>query len=78
MVAEALEADEIDWLTFTSSSTVGNFIGAVGKDRVCASRARIASIGPTTSATLREAGLEPTVEADPHTIPGLVDAIVSC
>ncbi len=78
VVAEALEADEIDWLTFTSSSTVGNFIGAVGKDRVCASRARIASIGPTTSATLREAGLEPTVEADPHTIPGLVNAIVSC
>jgi len=78
VVAEALEADEIDWLTFTSSSTVGNFVGAVGKDRVCASRARIASIGPTTSATLREAGLEPTVEADPHTIPGLVDAIVSC
>ena len=78
VVAEALEADEIDWLTFTSSSTVGNFIGVVGKDRVCASRARIASIGPTTSATLRGAGLEPTVEADPHTIPGLVDAIVSC
>ena len=78
VVVAALEADEIDWLTFTSSSTVGNFIGAVGKDRVCASRTRIASIGPTTSATLREAGLEPTVEADPHTIPGLVDAIVSC
>ena len=78
VVAEAFEADEIDWLTFTSSSTVGNFIGAVGKDRVCASRARIASIGPTTSATLREAGLEPTVEAEPHTIPDLVNAIVSC
>jgi uroporphyrinogen-III synthase len=44
-------------------------------EAVRASRARIASIGPTTSATLRAAGLEPTVEADPHTIPALVDAI---
>jgi uroporphyrinogen III methyltransferase/synthase len=66
----------VDWLTFTSSSTVRNFLDAVGADRVRRSGARIASIGPTTSATLREAGLEPTVEAAAHTIPGLVDAIV--
>jgi len=72
-----LEMDEIDWLTFTSSSTVKNVVAAVGADRARASRARIASIGPTTSATLREAGLEPTVEADPHTIPGLVEAILT-
>ncbi|HUU92505.1 MAG TPA: uroporphyrinogen-III C-methyltransferase [Phycisphaerae bacterium] len=76
-VAQALEANEIDWLTFTSSSTVRNVVAAVGADRARASRARIASIGPTTSATLREAGLEPTVEADPHTIPGLVVAILT-
>ncbi len=76
-VADALEADEIDWLTLTSSSTVRNLVGTVGADRVRASRARVASIGPTTSATLREAGLEPTVEADPHTVPGLVEAILT-
>jgi uroporphyrinogen III methyltransferase/synthase len=73
---EMLDRGEADWLTFTSSSTVKNFLAAVGAERVRGSRARIASIGPTTSATLREAGLEPTVEAEPHTIPGLVDAIV--
>jgi uroporphyrinogen III methyltransferase/synthase len=75
-VAQALDAGGVDWLTFTSSSTVKNFVDAVGLDRVRASRARIASIGPTTSETLRSYGMEPAVEADPHTLPALIDAIV--
>jgi uroporphyrinogen III methyltransferase / synthase len=76
VVSERLARNEIDWVTFTSSSTVRNFLGAISPDRVKAARVRVASIGPTTSATLREAGLEPTVEAASYTIPGLVDAIV--
>jgi uroporphyrinogen III methyltransferase/synthase len=36
----------------------------------------IASIGPITSATLSKFGVEPTVEADPHTMDGLIAAIV--
>jgi uroporphyrinogen-III synthase len=36
---------------------------------------KIASIGPITSATLREHQIEPTVEAQPHTIGALVEAI---
>jgi uroporphyrinogen-III synthase len=36
---------------------------------------KIASIGPITSATLREHEIEPTVEAQPHTVGGLVEAI---
>ena len=38
--------------------------------------AGIASIGPVTSATLREYGFEPTVEAEPHTMDALIAAIV--
>jgi len=76
VLRERLAQGEVDWLTFTSSSTVKNFLEAVGVDAVRAARPKIASIGPTTSATLRQAGLEPTVEAEQHTIPGLVDAIV--
>jgi uroporphyrinogen III methyltransferase/synthase len=72
-----LARGELDWLTFTSSSTVRYFVEGVPADTVRASRARIASIGPTTSATLRDLGLEPTIEADPHTIPGLVDALLA-
>jgi uroporphyrinogen-III synthase len=38
---------------------------------------RIVSIGPVTSATLREHGLEPHVEADPHDVDGLVEALLA-
>ena len=38
---------------------------------------RLASIGPVTSATLREHGVEPDVEATSHDIDGLIDAIVA-
>jgi uroporphyrinogen-III synthase len=33
------------------------------------------SIGPVTSATARERGLRVDVEADPHTIDGVIDAV---
>jgi uroporphyrinogen III methyltransferase/synthase len=75
-VAEALKHREVGWLTFTSSSTVKNFLAGVPVETVRQSRAKIASIGPTTSETLRGLGLAPTVEAEPHTIPALVEAIL--
>jgi uroporphyrinogen III methyltransferase/synthase len=61
------------WITFTSSSTVTNFIAAAGREAL--EGVKIASIGPITSATLHEHQLTPTIEADPHTIGGLVDGI---
>jgi uroporphyrinogen III methyltransferase/synthase len=64
---------EADAVTFTSSSTVTNFHDAFGIDRVPAT---VVTIGPITSATARRAGLEVSVEADPHSIDGLVDALV--
>ncbi len=61
-----------DAITFTSSSTVTNFIAAAGAR---SAPAVVISIGPITSATARELGLEVSVEADPHTLDGLVDAV---
>jgi uroporphyrinogen III methyltransferase/synthase len=61
------------WITFTSSSTVTNFVEAAGGE--CLAGIKIASIGPITSATLREHQIEPAVEANPHTVAGLVDAL---
>jgi uroporphyrinogen III methyltransferase/synthase len=66
--------ERADYLTFTSSSTVRFFQDAAG-DRI-ARRSRIVSIGPVTSETLRERGLEPDVEATRHDIDGLVEALV--
>ncbi|MGE0493448.1 MAG: uroporphyrinogen-III synthase [Vulcanimicrobiota bacterium] len=60
----------IDLVLFTSSSTVTNFhrlSGSSGLD--------CAAIGPVTAATARELGYQVVVEADPHTIDGLVAAV---
>jgi uroporphyrinogen III methyltransferase/synthase len=65
----------IDYITFTSSSTVRFFFGAAG-DRL-SDAARVVSIGPVTSDTLREHGRPPDVEAERHDIDGLVDALVA-
>ena len=67
------EIAQADYLPFTSSSTVRNFLSSAqpGADT------RIVSIGPITSATLREHGLSVSVEAARHDIDGLVEAIVA-
>jgi uroporphyrinogen III methyltransferase/synthase len=71
---EALKA--CTYVTFTSSSTVRYFLAGGGADALPPG-ARIASIGPVTSATLREHGLEPDVEAERHDIEGLVAAVTA-
>lgn len=62
------------WVTFTSSSTVKNLLAVV--DRANLEGVRLASIGPVTSDTLRKHGLTVACEADPHTMDGLVAAMV--
>jgi uroporphyrinogen-III synthase len=72
-------------ITFTSSSTVKNFVkllglrGARNALKKAAQQRGIhsASIGPVTSATLREFGLPVDIEAAQYTIPGLVAALLS-
>ena len=61
-----------DLITFTSSSTVENFL-ALGLP--WPANMEVASIGPITSNTARERGLEVAIEARRHDIPGLVEAI---
>jgi uroporphyrinogen III methyltransferase / synthase len=68
-------AASADYVTFTSSSTVRNLLDAIG-DRFPRS-ARVVSIGPVTSETARELGLEVHVEAERHDPSGLVDALVA-
>jgi uroporphyrinogen III methyltransferase/synthase len=68
-----------DLVTFTSSSTVVNFcnLADVSALRAQFPRMRFVSIGPQTTQTAREKGLEVAAEAKIHTIPGLVDAILA-
>jgi uroporphyrinogen-III synthase len=62
-------------ITFTSSSTVRNFVALLGRRNAKLDGIRLASIGPVTSATLRELGLRVDIEAKEFTIAGLVEAI---
>lgn len=68
-------AASADYLTFTSSSTVRNFLAAAGDG--FPSQVRIVSIGPVTSATAREHGLEVHVEASRHDPEGLLEALLA-
>jgi uroporphyrinogen-III synthase len=62
-------------ITFTSSSTARNFVALLGPPNAKLDGIRLASIGPVTSSTLRELGLQVDIEAKEFTIPGLVEAI---
>jgi len=73
---QALEERRVDVVTLTSSSTARNLVDGIGGRLELLQGLTIASIGPVTSATARDLGLTVDVEADVHTIPGLVDALV--
>jgi uroporphyrinogen III methyltransferase/synthase len=62
---------QVDWITFASPSAVRAFLHHL---RVPAG-AKIACIGPVTTAAAREAGLEVAVTSQVHTAKGLVEAI---
>ena len=66
--------DGVDWITFTSSSTVKNFVKSFGAEML--SKVKTAAIGPITADTLNAFGVEPTVVASEFTIDGLIRAIV--
>lgn len=72
--ARRILAHPPDWILFTSSSTVRNFVEAAGRDAL--RQAKIGTIGPVTSQTVRQLGGEVTVEASPYTVAGLIDAVL--
>jgi uroporphyrinogen III methyltransferase/synthase len=68
-IARRLHAGQIDWVTITSSAIARSLSAMFGKEL---EKARLASISPVTSATLRELRLSPTVEARTYTMSGLM------
>ena len=66
-----------DAVTFTSSSTVTNFVKLLERQRLRKrlERTAIASIGPVTSETVRKQGLNVSIEAAESTVAGLVRAL---
>ena len=77
VVPTEAQRDEVrgaDVVTFTSSSTVDQWVAAFGTELVPPT---VACIGPVTADTARRHGLRVDLVADVHTIPGLVDALVT-
>lgn len=71
-------AGQIDALTFTSGSTVQNFVTRWTRDGHQLDRAFavvVACIGPVTAATARECGFTHIVVPDTYTVPAMVDAL---
>jgi uroporphyrinogen III methyltransferase/synthase len=66
-----------DWITFTSSSTVENFHARFNLPEILKRfpKTKVVSIGPETTKTLEALGVKPTVEAKPHNLSGMVNAI---
>jgi uroporphyrinogen-III synthase len=86
-ILRILEAQQLDILTFTSSSTVRNFMqwliqcdidvaNSLLSNITQHARPKIACIGPITSQTAREFGLDVHIEAQEYTIAGLIEAII--
>jgi uroporphyrinogen III methyltransferase/synthase len=77
-IGRLFEQGTIDAVTFTSSSTVTNFVTLLGEGDL-ASLLRdtvVACIGPITAATAHSYGLTPTVVAHEYTVPALAQALV--
>ncbi|HEY3328536.1 MAG TPA: uroporphyrinogen-III C-methyltransferase [Capsulimonadaceae bacterium] len=75
-IRERLLEGTVDIVTFTSSSTVKNFVTALGATPPPMADVALACIGPSTAATVRELfQREPDILAEEYTIAGLVEAL---
>jgi uroporphyrinogen III methyltransferase/synthase len=76
---EEIQAGAIDVISFTSSSTVSNFVellGGAGEARRLGTKTTIACIGPITARTAEEYGLPVAIVPGENTVPALAQAIV--
>jgi uroporphyrinogen III methyltransferase/synthase len=69
---------QIDAVTFTSASTVRNFVQILGRDQAAdlLRTTAVASIGPVTAEAAQQLDIETTIMPERYTIPDLVDALV--
>lgn len=75
----ALRSKKMDFVTFTSASTVTNFFESLSKAerrQLKRAGAKMVSIGPVTSETLQRYGFKPYREAKRHTVEGLLEALI--
>jgi uroporphyrinogen III methyltransferase/synthase len=71
-----MDEGKVDVITFTSPSTVTNFMEIMGKKYTIPPHVKIACIGPVTAAAVKKAGLPADIIQERYTIPGLVETLV--
>lgn len=74
---EWIDSGDVDVITFTSSSTVTNFIEIMGKDYKLPAHVKIACIGPVTASTAIKAGFKIDMTQNEYTMEGLVQSLVN-
>ena len=72
---ELLKDNQVDVITFTSSSTVNNFIKIMGSGFKLLTSVKIACIGPVTAAAAKKAGFSVDIHQEEYTMEGLVGAL---
>lgn len=78
-ILDILEKEDLDFITFASSSTVRNFVEIIGQDNLDKiNSSKVISIGPITSATAEELNINVYKEAEKATIDKIVEAITVC
>jgi len=73
---ELFKENQVDVITFTSSSTVNNFIKIMGSDFKLLKGVKVACIGPVTAAAAKKAGLSVDIHQEEYTMEGLVSALI--
>lgn len=73
---ELIRNNYVDVITFTSSSTVNNFIKIMGNGFKLPKSVKIACIGPVTAAAAKKAGLAVDIHQEEYTMEGLVEALI--
>ena len=72
-VQELLQMGQVDWVTFSSSSTVKNLLELLGSEGPeWLNQTKLASIGPITSETMKKAGLKVDAMPTVYTVSALV------
>lgn len=76
---DKLNAGDVDYVTFTSSSTVDNFFQLLPPEELKKHlpKVKLACIGPVTAKTLEGYGFTPDIQPEDYTIPALADALAS-
>jgi uroporphyrinogen III methyltransferase/synthase len=75
-LAAMIYDNKVDVITFTSSSTVTNFVEIMGRDFTLPPRIDVACIGPVTAATAKKAGFKIDISREEYTMEGLVQSLI--